>query len=237
MIKIIKQIWKRIPHNFKNRAIVLWKCLNRSGFVAHHGLERSGTNYISRCLQKLSLTPVNKYNSAPNHPTHKHFRWQPDKGTIMFWCPPNIPRYNELRASNIYELNILAGYPKQTRHIVIKKELNNWLLSILNFGLGTKFFLTREDVLDALDILKADYKAYYDFWQSMERDFPNFVTVVNYENISTNPSLMILAINKLGLIPKNKNSFTGRFEEVNMSPLKRKSYLIMEDIYPYLESD
>lgn len=191
MKKTLIQIWNRIPYNFKNRAIVLWQCLNRSGFVAHHGIERSGTNYISRCLQKLSLSPVNKYNPCDYHPAHKHFRWQPNKDSIIPSWRSDLTHYNELRTSNIYALNKLAGYPVQTRHIVVKKELNNWMISILNYGLRLKWFLSKEDALDAVEILKADYNSYYDFWQSMERDFPNHVAVFHYEDISTNPSLII----------------------------------------------
>lgn len=238
MIKAINRAWDRIPYNVKNRAIVLSQSLNRSEYVAHHGIERSGTNYISRCLEELSLTPVNKYNSPEDRPTHKHFRWQPNKDTIV---PPFSSscwsHYNELRVSSIHSLNKLAGYPVRTRHIVVKKELNSWLISILNYGLNVKWFLSEEDALSTIDIVKVDYKSYYDFWQLMERDFPSFVTVMHYENILKNPSLILPAIKQLGLRPKNENSFVGRFEEVYMSPMNRKIYLTIEDIRPYLNSD
>lgn len=235
MINFLKKIWDHVPCLYKNKSIVLWHHLNGRKLVAHHGIERSGTNFIEKCLDELSLTPVNKYCPPENEANHKHFRWQPDKTSIIPFGSYKYSHYNNLYASNISELNKKARYPKNTRHLVVKKEFKTWMVSVLNYGMNVKWFNSKQDALDSIVILKKDYYCYYGYWELMAKKNSEFVVVVPYEDVSRSPHLFIQYIKKIGLSPVNEDSFTGVYKELVMSPKYRKSFFNEEDVLRYFE--
>ena len=74
------------------------KLFVRKNWIAHHGIERSGTNFLRAILIKLKINLINQFDPAENHPTHKHFRWYKDKSLI-----PNLKKklFNDIIAKNI----------------------------------------------------------------------------------------------------------------------------------------
>lgn len=200
----------------------------RSGFVAHYGLQRSGTNYLRACLEYLRIFPLNAAEAARTEPRHKHFRWQADKRTI----PPFIAQAygNAVRADGVSAVNERARYPSTCRHIVIAKDLASWLVSIMNWGLECGWFDTKDAALDARNALTADYGAYYEFWRTLETREPHRVAIVRYEAISAAPSSLIDVVRRLRLRPQRLDQFTGRFERLPMSPADRRKLVDLADL-------
>ena len=108
-----------LPNQHCNLALQLFLKSTTRNFVAHHGIQRSGTNDLNSCLQSLGIYPLNAFDPARNNPRHKHFRWQEDKSTIL----PMDERYqNNVTVPNIDRLNRRAGYPEGCRQIVINVD-------------------------------------------------------------------------------------------------------------------
>ena len=211
----------------KNYWIKLGDKLKGKCSIAHHGLQRSGTNFLNSCLTELGVFPVNSYDPERTHPSHKHFRWQHDKDSII----PAAPIYlNQLYVDNIDDLNRFAGYPDKCRHVVIKKDLVEWLTSILNWGIRVNWYNSKHEALESVYSAISDYQAYYSFWERMEVRHPEYVRVVCFSKLKNNPRIIIDVIKDLGLTPKNVNDFTGRFKVVPQSPDGRKSYVNIDDI-------
>lgn len=182
--------------------------------VAHHGLQRSGTNYLLQCLVSLRVPVVNMAEPSGCLPWHKHFRWQHDKQTI----PSFIRRQygNELIVDDVAGLNAAAGYPPETRHLVIRKDETDWLVSILNWSLYCGWVENKEAGLCAIPALLADHRAYHQFWQRLADREPERVRILD------------LAFHDHG--------FTGIFEEVPKSPPGRARPVVAHDVAMALSS-
>ena len=61
------------------KKLTIKKLFVKNDWIAHHGIERSGTNYLRAILIILKINLINQFDPAENHPTHKHFRWYTDK--------------------------------------------------------------------------------------------------------------------------------------------------------------
>jgi hypothetical protein len=118
---MIPKIKNRIRILFARIIFRIKRKFYRGEYVAHHGLQRAGTNFLLLSLKKIGLRVINEYDPERNDPTHKHFRWYEEKKKI----PPQISHQysNNLTVQNISDLNQICRYPKDTRHIVIQKNL------------------------------------------------------------------------------------------------------------------
>jgi len=216
----------------RNRAIQISNAALGKGQVAHHGLQRSGTNYLNLCMKSLGIRFINFYDPARDHPSHKHFRWQPDKASVMPWDS----RYrNTLVVGSIHELDQLAGFPEGCKHIVIRKDIDDWTLSILNWGLRVGWFPDKSAAIKGVQAVRQDYQCYYDFWQGLAEKHPDNVAIVGFESLRADPVILIGVNNQLNIPMKNQDSFNGIFNEVPQSPSDRRVLITKYDLAGYFE--
>lgn len=211
--------------------IRLSRCMAQGrALVAHHGIQRSGTNYLLQCLLSLRVPVLNAAEPAGSVPCHKHFRWQRDKRTI-----PGFIRHqyhNDVSVDSVARLNVAAGYPPDTRHLVIRKDEAAWLVSILNWGLRCGWFASKKAGLAELPALAADYRAYCGFWQRLAEQEPERVQIVDLAELIEEPRRLLVALRALGL-GFDDRGFTGVFDEVPKSPKARPRPVTAEDIEPF----
>jgi len=211
-----------LTRSISKRMLNMQKILFPKNFIAHHGIERSGTNFLRACLLESGVKLINKFDPKEGTPGHKHFRWYKNKALI----PSFRDEFkNTLIVENIETLNSLCAYPKKTKHIVIKKERNNAIFSLANFGIRNGWFKDSNEALNSLDLLAKDFDNYYDFWDDMSRKNPKFVQVVNYESILESSETLHKALIELSI--PIKINFPSRFcfKEVYHSPSNRKVFL------------
>ena len=72
--------------SISKKKLEIKKLFVTNDWIAHHGIERSGTNYLRAILIILKINLINQFDPAENHPTHKHFRWYTDKSLIPNLC-------------------------------------------------------------------------------------------------------------------------------------------------------
>lgn len=213
---------------FKNKWIKISNSIKKKTPVAHHGIQRSGTNYLNLCLRSLGVVPVNSFDPARGAPSHKHCRWQSAKKSIMPWDS----RYqNDYQVSELKQLDSLANYPSNCRHIVIQKDFASWLVSILNWGLRVGWFYSKEHAIQKGALLaKADYEAYYEFWHAQANENPSSVTVIQFEELVSDPRLLIEICKKMEIEMQNLDSYDGLFKELPQSPSGRQILVKKSDI-------
>lgn len=209
-----------------------WAAAGRAP-VAHHGLQRSGTNYLLQCLLSLRVPVVNMAEPSGRLPWHKHFRWQHDKRSI----PSFIRRQygNELIVDDVAGLNVAAGYPPETRHLVIRKDETDWLVSILNWSLYCGWVESKEAGLCVMPALLADHRAYHQFWQRLADREPERVRILDLARVAGCPEDLCEALAALD-IAFHDHGFTAIFEEVPKSPKGRARPVTAHDVAMALSS-
>ncbi|MCR9272263.1 MULTISPECIES: hypothetical protein [Mameliella] len=163
---------------------------------AYHGIQRSGTNYCLKSLRALGTLPVNMFDGARNAPTHKHFRWQPDKTSITL-----EPRFaNRLTAGTLAELNRTAGYPEGTRHLVMQKRIDGWAVSIVNWGLFCRWWPDVETALADRQRIFEEYHHYNTFWHGMAAQAPDDVAILDLNTVlDSKGQALVSALDRLGV--------------------------------------
>lgn len=162
-------------------------CLNGPK-VAHHGIQRSGTNYICALLIEKGYIVLNKYTPLRKDCRHKHFRWQSDKETILM----NKSFLNDIQISNIKQLNKLAGYPRNTLHIVIFKKPESWIVSIQSWAYKCGWDIQNETLNDYIK----EWDEYYSAWEILRDSDPSRVVFINYEELVKDPAGLMMEIDK-----------------------------------------
>ena len=211
----------------------LKRLFKRKDWMAYHGIERSGSNYICACLIFINIDLINLFTPPKwrtkgiTSPMHKHYRWYPNKELI-----PNHRKgfINDKIVENIKEINSICGYPEDTRHIVIRKSPLNAVTSIANHGLRMKWFEDKKDAENNIESIAKDYEAYYDFWQNMSDLSPSLVQVILYEDLYLSSEPLINALKKVDLLPKVKIPKKFIFERVEQSSKNRSNFFSKEDI-------
>ena len=96
---MINEIISRAFTEFDKLLLGCEKKIFKTGFVAHHGIQRSGTNFLLNSLKRHHLRVINRHDLERNIPSHKHFRWYEDKSII----PKEIVKEygNDVFASNV----------------------------------------------------------------------------------------------------------------------------------------
>lgn len=217
-----------LPSSLANNMLLLF--IKDNKFIAHHGIQRSGTNYLNECLWSCGIFPLNSFNEKRNSPKHKHFRWYVDKELIPDFLRNNYN--NNVQVNNIYELNDIAGYPKDCSHIVIKRKKEDWLVSFLNYYLHYGWFPTQEDALHCVDQILIDFNNYYQFWESMQEKHPSKVIVITYEAILNDFRTFLKSLSTLNIKPNCRN-FDGKIMHVPMSNKTKRKILHISDLESY----
>ena len=226
-------ILKNINSNFSNKFLKYTKSVTGKVFLAHHGIQRSGTNYLNECLWLCGNSPINSFDENRNSPRHKHCRWYANKNFIPSFL---IKQYgNNFCVNSLDELNKIAEYPTNTIHLVIKKEIFSWLASISNWGLHCNWFKDKYSALNNLSELILDYKNYYSFWHKLEKLQNERVYVLSFEEINRDFNLVFN--NKLKIfLGLKQNEFNGFIKKVNMSHPKRIKQITRQDIIKELQN-
>ncbi|MEM1200477.1 MAG: hypothetical protein AAGI06_14330 [Pseudomonadota bacterium] len=195
--------------------------------VAHHGLQRSGTNFLLLSLEKLGFKVLNKDEPERSGPRHKHCRWYAEKEHIPQFLACEYS--NQLSANTIRDVDTLCGYPVRTRHLVIRKQADAALVSLLNWGLRCTWFSSKADALASLETLRADYERYYAFWDELAALTPQCVQIIDHEELVHDHGLLLSALHAL--------EFDGLPAEIDLtfscvpqSPADRKSVFSLSDL-------
>ena len=214
--------------SFAKKKHKIKRFFKRKNWIAHHGLERSGTNYFRACLLSLDIDVINNIDPQENNPKHKHFRWYDNKSLI-----PNFRKqfFNNLTVKSIIDINNICGYPIDTRHLIIKKTTLGALTSLSNYAIRDGWIKNREDVIKNIPLILNDYKAYYDFWRKMSDMNPSKVQLIFYEDLIMSSTPLANALDKVGINPKLKFPTKFIFEEVYQSEKNRKNVFSSNEIY------
>lgn len=154
--------------------------------LAHHGIQRSGTNYLCALLESAGVFVVNAVDPKRSSPVHKHFRWQTDKGTIVM----DRAYGNDVRVSTIDELNSRVGYPLSMRHVVVFKRPSLWLASVGKWGVANGWLSAdsgEAEIALALADWLTEWEAYYSFWSDVAMRSPRSVSLIDYEELAADP--------------------------------------------------
>jgi hypothetical protein len=175
-----------------------YRCKLQGGYVAHHGIQRSGTNYLNEWLKLSGCKVINTYDPKRNDPRHKHFRWQDDKETIVL----DKNYKNNVRAVSISELNSICGYKSGTKHIVIYRDPRYWLNGIYLWGIRSGWITESLDQNGIYMFLKgaaAEWLEYYYFWYSIQRINPESVCIISHSALINKDDSFNLLVNFLDL--------------------------------------
>lgn len=194
--------------------------------LAHHGLQRSGTNYLNQYLLRLKVYPLNSFDEKRSSPRHKHCRWYSDKRQIPSFLAAQYG--NDFIVKNLTELNRICGYPSSAAHLVVYKEKRDWLVSILNWSWKCGWFAERRYALDAVRELSSDYDSYIAFWHHLSASYPRTVRLFTLNEVLANPSAMLSILDSIGI--KVECNFDGNFSELPQSPKDRKMLFDCSDI-------
>lgn len=150
--------------------------------LAHHGIQRNGTNFLGLCLIELGVTPVNLGPLSTSDRRHKHTRWY-----RRHKVPSFLAGYAARGASpvSVSELNLRAGFKEGTRHLVVKKSMPEALASILNYGLRVGWFQDENKAESALPQLASDFEAYHAFWDALQQSTPTLVELISFEKVAS----------------------------------------------------
>lgn len=221
---IFKKILFKINPKISNKILQL---ATTGKGVVHHGLQRSGTNYLNECLWFLRSPPLNSFDEERDSPRHKHCRWYKNKAAIPVFLSEQYG--NHLFSDDVKTINKLCKYPPDAVHLVVKKDKAAWLASVMNWGIRCDWFENKRDAIEQIDALVADYENYYEFWEGMALDFPRSVCVVRLEKICSDFQFLTEAMLSLGL-KVDQSGFSGQIDEVSMSPSNRTKTVTTDDI-------
>lgn len=225
---MLARLLRLLPAGIPNRLIRWRGRVSGRTPLAHHGLQRSGTNHLNVCLARLGARPLNAFDPARDHPSHKHFRWQADKSTI---APAYRHQYgNDARADDVETLDRRAGFPPGCRHLVIVKPLEPWLASMCNWGLGCGWFDSKDQALAALPDLAADHAAFHAFWERLAASRPERVAILDSAELQTGLECLTKALTQLGVGFDVPAGFDGRVREVPMSPSRRAQLVSVDEV-------
>ncbi|MEM1018881.1 MAG: hypothetical protein AAGJ09_00140 [Pseudomonadota bacterium] len=225
---MIRRILGNLSPYAGGKVISLKLVLGRKDWIAHHGMQRNGTNYLLMCLKKLGLDTINGTDPQRNDPRHKHYRWYPSKDSIPQFL---LPLYgNKISANSIEQINRICSYPQSTPHIVIKKRPENAVVSIANWGIKCGWFKNKDEAISNLRIIQKDYNEYYKFWQEIELKSSNQVIVLEYESVMEDSSKLAESLKIIGIknLPKKIDL---KFDGVRQSPKNRKKIITTEDYF------
>lgn len=177
------------------------KLLTRRGHpIIVQGIQRSGTNYLSQLLMASEYRVLNQADPPRDNPRHKHFRWLEDKSLISM-----DERYqNRTTAHSIHEVNRLSGWPADSRHVVIFRDPEGWLNAIFRWGLENSWYSSEAEFVDLgrnVDFM-AEWHAYYAQWQAFAEADPQLVYIVAFQNLRSNPSEVLAAIDEFAGIER-----------------------------------
>lgn len=231
MFTTIRQTMKRILSEKKNELLHYLESYLpiKKPHLAHQGIQRSGTNYLSVLLKKRGYFVVNRTDPKRNHPAHKHFRWQKNKDGILL----DRQYVNKLIADNIGELNKLSGHRSATKHVIIFKEPKAWLCSINRWAVENNwesYYSTKKNVW--LKNVFLEWDAYYAVWQHYQEDTPSQVLIINFEDLINNNRPVLRKVDNFMELENHGGEELFEMSSVPKSPMGLRINL-KQDILDY----
>jgi hypothetical protein len=223
--KVVSKI-KKIIINIADKLLLgIEKKIHKKKWLAHHVIQRSGTNFLLALLNKHNLRIINRHNTERHKPGHKHFRWYEDKSLI----PKEIFKQycNNCHVFNIQQLNNACNFPSDTKHIVIYKKDSASLVSLLNWGLRVKWFNSKEEAVSSADRFLKDIREYYKFWISLSKTDPQKVQLISYEHLVKDNTVLKQKLIDLAF---NVEHAELTIDEVPQSPLSRRHVISFKDV-------
>jgi hypothetical protein len=221
MIYYKSRFKRKLIRSINKIKIKIKRLFKKTNWLAHHGIERSGTNYLRSCLSFLKVDIINEVSGPENNPHHKHFRWYQDKSLIPKFRSQLL---NNINACSLKDINKFCDYPNDTKHIIIKKTLIKGITSIVNYALNDNWFKNKEELKKNIPKILRDYKAYYNFWERISRENPNQVIMISYEDLVASSETLLEVLKKFGISHKVKVPKKLIFNELYQSPKNRKKY-------------
>ena len=204
----------------------------KKNWLAHHGLERSGTNFLRACLIELKINLINQFDPPENNPTHKHFRWYNDKSLI-----PKFRKqfHNKYVVNNIFDINKICNFPSETKHIIIKKKIGPAITSIANYLYNERLLNNKDEVKINISTIYKDYQAYYNFWHKISERNPYHVQLLFYEDLILSSKYLIDNLKKIGIETiKNVPTFF-HFDELHQSNKNRNKVFTEKEVLDILD--
>lgn len=225
---LANRILMRLPATPLNAIVLAKRALSGRVSLMHHGLQRSGTNYVNACLRRIGATPINTFDPRRASPRHKHFRWQPDKDSI----PPFLrAQYgNREIAVDLQAIERIARLPKGCRHLVVRREETAWLASICNWGIGCGWFRGSEEAISAIPLLRADRRHYDAFWDGIAAANPAMVEIIDADEVRRDVARLTDALARLSIAVRIPDGFLGKIDSVPHSPASRGRDVTRDDV-------
>lgn len=158
------------------------------------GIQRSGTNFLSEVLLRGDYRVLNQADPPRNHPRHKHCRWFPDKSLIQM-----DPKYrNDLTAQTIHDVNALSRWPRDSRHLVLFRDPEDWLNAIFRWGLVSEWFASEAEFIETGKHLAfmAEWHAFYAQWQAFAAADPDQVLILRFQDLKRSPSGILAQVDR-----------------------------------------
>jgi len=164
--------------SFANRQYVKWFNVTA---VMHHGIQRSGTNYLNELLVQKRYFVINRHDPMRGSRFHKHCRWQPEKSRVLM----DVSYRNSFLCNTIEELNQFCGFKEKQKHVVLFKKPGAWLDSINRWAEKCGWQVANQ--VDFLNLALVEWDDYYFFWQKFATESPDKVMLLNYELLKSEP--------------------------------------------------
>lgn len=190
--------------------------------IVHHGIQRSGTNFLCSVLEAGDYKVLNKIDPRQDNLRHKHARWQVDKSTIAMDA-----RYvTSHTAEHIDQVNALCGYQSDQKHVVLFREPRSWINAIYRWGLDNGWFASTEAFWEKSlhEAYLEEWHSYYAAWEMMALSSPDQVLLVSFEDLRADPTFTLERINAfMGVMPSEQVDLSGGISKVRHSaPISQK---------------
>lgn len=189
--------------------------------IFQYGLQRTGTNYIKALLLKNFEGVIFKNGEIRALPTHKHFRLYTPKQYIP------EPKYNNTLTFNSFEefnnsIKTESGM-KNALFLITVKDPFSWYLSITKMAksLGWESY-DPEATFQSHYI--HDFNFFYTKWKSFEKEAPQRVMLLKYEDILREPNIVLAKIESHFALKRKSNlrnlilGKKGKYFSVNRVP-------------------
>ena len=177
-----------------------------------YGMQRTGTNYTEHLLTN-NLRNIKFHNcpSARCLPIHKHFRLYDEKFIIPDPQYFNTFSYKDFNSFKNHVESIVGN--KISRYIVVIKHPFSWYSSYLKHAKRNKYHTNGKSFNSHFII---DYNHYYKKWLSFEKEAPDIVKIVKYEEVLSNTKDVISKLaDTIGTSLSQKTTYNPK--KVNMS--------------------
>lgn len=142
----------------------------------------------------------------------------------------------KIQTKCVTELNRYTNFPESTRHIVIKKNEQNAVRSMMNWRLRHGVYKSKEEALANYNDILLSYRCYYKFWGNRAMSESDRVQIVVYEELIKDPTVLIRSLQALGAKGRSfEQQHTFQFNKLPNSRKNRPAPVSTADIVQWLD--